>query len=143
MNKRPIRIANCSGFFGDRMSALAEVVSGGPVDVVTGDYLAEVTMTILAKQRRKNPELGYVPTFLGQLPAAMGTIVQKGIKVVVNAGGLNPTGLASALRTCGGEVWIEAEGRVDLRRRHRRSPRRAPRHESWLCEPRDGRRIAQ
>lgn len=98
MNKRPVRIANCSGFFGDRMSALAEVVNGGPVDVVTGDYLAEVTMTILAKMRRKNPELGYVPTFLGQLPAAMPAIIQNGIKVVVNAGGLNPTGLATTLK---------------------------------------------
>ena len=81
------------------MSALAEVVNGGPVDVVTGDYLAEVTMTILAKMRKKNPELGYVPTFLGQLPAAMPAIIEKGIKVVVNAGGLNPTGLATTLRS--------------------------------------------
>lgn len=96
--RRPIRIANASGFFGDRMSALAEVAQGGPVDVITGDYLAEVTMSILGKMRRKNPELGYVPTFLMQLAPAVPVLLEKKIKVVVNAGGLNPEGLANVLR---------------------------------------------
>jgi hypothetical protein len=96
--RRPIRIANASGFFGDRMSALAEVAQGGPVDVITGDYLAEVTMSILGKMRRKNPELGYVPTFLMQLAPAVPILLEKKIKVVVNAGGLNPEGLAKVLR---------------------------------------------
>ena len=93
-----MRIANASGFFGDRMSALAEVVRGGPVHVVTGDYLAEVTMGILAKQRFKNPELGYVGTFPTQLEPVLGSILERGIKVVVNAGGLNPHGLTAALK---------------------------------------------
>lgn len=96
--RRPVRIANASGFFGDRMSALAEVAQGGPVDVITGDYLAEVTMSILGKMRRKNPELGYVPTFLMQLAPAVPVLLEKKIKVVVNAGGLNPEGLAKVLR---------------------------------------------
>lgn len=96
--RRPVRIANASGFFGDRMSALAEVVRGGPVDVVTGDYLAEVTMGILAKQRLKNPALGFVGTFPAQLEPVLLTILERGIKVVVNAGGLNPHGLTAALR---------------------------------------------
>src|SRR6187402_364102 len=97
-DRRPVRIANASGFFGDRMSALAEVVNGGPIDVVTGDYLAEVTMGILAKQRAKNPALGFVGTFPMQLAPAMPVILERGIKVVVNAGGLNPHGLTAALK---------------------------------------------
>jgi hypothetical protein len=80
------------------MSALAEVASGGPIDVITGDYLAEVTMAILGKMRRKNPEAGYVPTFLAQLLPAMPTVLGRGIKIVVNAGGLNPTGMAQLMR---------------------------------------------
>ena len=97
-DRGPVRIANASGFFGDRMSALADVVQGGPIDVVTGDYLAEVTMGILVKQRLKNPELGYVATFLTQLEPVLGTILERRIKVVVNAGGLNPHGLTAALK---------------------------------------------
>ncbi|MBX3225978.1 MAG: DUF1446 domain-containing protein [Labilithrix sp.] len=104
--KRPVRIANASGFFGDRMSALAEVVRGGPIDVVTGDYLAEVTMAILGKQRRKNPDLGYAPTFLAQLQPVLATVLASGIKVVVNAGGLNPVGLAQAVRALGEKAGV-------------------------------------
>ncbi len=95
---RPVRIANCSGFFGDRMSALAEVVRGGPVDIVTGDYLAEVTMLVLAKLRLRNPEAGYAGSFLKQIQPVLGDIADRSIKVVVNAGGLNPAALAAAVR---------------------------------------------
>jgi hypothetical protein len=95
---RPVRIANCSGFYGDRMSALTEMVRGGPVDVVTGDYLAEVTMLILAKARLKDPGAGYARTFLPQLEPVLEEIAEKGVKVVVNAGGLNPAALAEATR---------------------------------------------
>ncbi len=94
---RPVRIANASGFFGDRHSALREVVRGGPIDVVTGDYLAEVTMMILGKQRAKNPALGFAATFVSQLEPVLIHVLEKGIKIVVNAGGLNPTGLAAAV----------------------------------------------
>ncbi|GAA3979919.1 DUF1446 domain-containing protein [Actinomadura viridis] len=92
--QRPVRIANASGFYGDRQSALAEMVTGGDVDVVTGDYLAEVTMLVLAKSRLKNPGAGYAATFPAQLAPVLGTILERDIKVVVNAGGLNPRGLA-------------------------------------------------
>src|ERR687888_789679 len=95
---RPVRIANCSGFYGDRMSALAEMVTGGPVDVVTGDYLAEVTMLVLARARAKRPGGGYAGSFLRQLEPVAGAIAERGIKVVVNAGGLDPAGLAAATR---------------------------------------------
>ncbi|GAA4630395.1 DUF1446 domain-containing protein [Actinoallomurus vinaceus] len=105
---RPVRIANCSGFYGDRLTALAEVVRGGPVDVVTGDYLAEVTMLVLAKNRLKKPTGGYATTFLRQLEPVAAEIAERGIKVVVNAGGLDPAGLARDTRA------LLAEAGVDL-----------------------------
>src|SRR5574341_1038558 len=95
---RPLRIANCSGFYGDRLSAAAEMVNGGPIDVLTGDYLAELTMTILWKGRLTNPDRGWAATFLTQLEQVLGTCMERGIKVVANAGGLNPAGLAAAVR---------------------------------------------
>jgi hypothetical protein len=94
---QPIRIANCSGFYGDRLAAAREMVEGGPIDVLTGDWLAELTMLILFKDRLKNPDGGYAKTFVRQMEQVMGTCLDRGIKVVANAGGLNPTGLAAAL----------------------------------------------
>lgn len=94
---KPLRIANCSGFFGDRLAAAREMVEGGPIDVLTGDYLAELTMAILWRLRRRDPEGGYVRTFLKQMEQVMGTCLDRGIKVVANAGGLNPAGLAGEL----------------------------------------------
>ena len=96
--KDKVIIANCSGFFGDRLSAAAEMVRGGPIDVLTGDYLAELTMALLFRLKMKNPEAGYTPTFLKQMEEIMGECLDKKIKVVSNAGGLNPRGLAAELR---------------------------------------------
>jgi hypothetical protein len=93
----PIRIANCSGFFGDRISAAREMVEGGPIDVLTGDWLAELTMLILARTRMKRPNGGYARTFVTQMEQVMGTCMDKGIKVVSNAGGLDPDGCADAV----------------------------------------------
>ena len=92
-----LRIANCSGFYGDRLSAAREMVEGGPIDVLTGDYLAELTMAILYRSRVKRPELGYATTFLTQMEQVLGRCLEKKIRVVVNAGGLNPKGCAEAL----------------------------------------------
>jgi hypothetical protein len=96
--RRPVRIANCSGFYGDRASAAREMVEGGPIDVLTGDYLAELTMLILWKARQRDPSAGYARTFLGQFEQVIGACLDRGITIVVNAGGLNPAGLASRLR---------------------------------------------
>jgi hypothetical protein len=93
----PIRIANCSGFFGDRITAAREMVDGGPIDVLTGDWLAELTMLILARTRVKRPNGGYARTFITQMEHVMGTCLDKGIKVVSNAGGLDPDGCADAV----------------------------------------------
>lgn len=97
MTTSPIRIANCSGFYGDRPSAAEEMVTGGPIDVLTGDWLAELTMLILSRIRNKNPNGGYARTFVTQMEHIMGTCLDKGIKVVSNAGGLNPRGCAEAI----------------------------------------------
>jgi hypothetical protein len=95
---RPVIIANCSGFFGDRISAAREMVEGGPIDVLTGDWLAELTMLILARQRLKHgPGAGYARTFLTQMEQVLGTCRDRGIRVVSNAGGLDPQGCADAL----------------------------------------------
>ena len=93
----PIRIANCSGFFGDRLSAAREMVEGGPIDVLTGDWLAELTMLILARTRMKRPGGGYAHTFVQQMEQVMGACLERGIKVVSNAGGLDPDGCAEAV----------------------------------------------
>lgn len=95
---RPVIVANCSGFFGDRISAAREMVEGGPIDVLTGDWLAELTMLILARQRLKHgPGAGYARTFLTQMEQVLGTCRDRGIRVVSNAGGLDPQGCADAL----------------------------------------------
>jgi hypothetical protein len=99
-------IANCSGFFGDRFSAAKEMVEGGPIDVLTGDYLAELTMAILFRQTLKDPNLGYVSTFLKQMEQVMGQCLDNNIKVVANAGGLNPKGLADKLETLADTLGI-------------------------------------
>jgi len=93
-----LRIGNCSGFYGDRLSAMCEMVEGGSLDVLTGDYLAELTMLILGKDALKDPSLGYARTFVRQLEDCLGTALERGTRIVSNAGGLNPAGLAERLR---------------------------------------------
>lgn len=107
--KPPIKIANCSGFYGDKLSAAKELVEGGPIDVLTGDYLAELTMAILFNQQRRSPEKGYVGTFIKQMRDVMEQCLNKNIKVVSNAGGLNPKGMAQALQTLADELGLKAK----------------------------------
>ena len=104
-----IRIANCSGFYGDKLSAAREMVEGGPIDVLTGDYLAELTMAILHAQKEKNPDAGYVGTFLKQVRDVLGTCLEKNIKIVSNAGGLNPKGMAKAVEAIANELGLNAK----------------------------------
>jgi Acyclic terpene utilisation family protein AtuA len=94
----PVRIGNCSGFYGDRLAAMREMLTGGDLDYLTGDYLAELTMLILARDRAKSPDRGYARTFLTQLEDCLGTALDRGVRIVANAGGLNPAGLATAVR---------------------------------------------
>ncbi|MET8294620.1 acyclic terpene utilization AtuA family protein [Streptomyces sp. NPDC005180] len=104
--RRPLRIANASGFYGDRFGAVREMLTGGPLDVLTGDYLAELTMLILGRDRLKDPGLGYAKTFLRQLEEGLGLAHERGVRIVTNAGGLNPAGLADAVRALARKVGV-------------------------------------
>ncbi|OBI79924.1 exopolyphosphatase [Mycobacterium sp. E740] len=98
MTSRAVRIGNCSGFYGDRLAAMREMLTGGDLDYLTGDYLAELTMLILARDRAKDPARGYAKTFLAQLEECLGLALDRGVRIVANAGGLNPAALADAVR---------------------------------------------
>ncbi|MCX5142032.1 acyclic terpene utilization AtuA family protein [Streptomyces sp. NBC_00338] len=102
----PLRIGNASGFYGDRFDAVREMLTGGPLDVLTGDYLAELTMLILGRSRLKDPSRGYATTFLRQLEEGLGLAHERGVRIVTNAGGLNPAGLADAVRELAGKVGV-------------------------------------
>ncbi|TQF68722.1 DUF1446 domain-containing protein [Rhodococcus spelaei] len=105
----PVRIGNCSGFYGDRITAMREMLEGGELDYLTGDYLAELTMLILGRDRMKDPNLGYAKTFLRQMEDCLGLAVDKGVRIVVNAGGLNPAGLTDKLREIAVKLGVAAE----------------------------------
>jgi hypothetical protein len=106
VSSEPIRIANCSGFFGDRLSAAREMVEDGPIDVLTGDWLAELTMLILSRIRAKRPGRGFAGTFVTQIEQVMGTCLDRGIKIVSNAGGLDPAGCAEAVVEVGERLGL-------------------------------------
>jgi hypothetical protein len=103
-----VRIGNCSGFYGDRLSAMREMLTGGDLDYLTGDYLAELTMLILGRDRAKHPDRGYAKTFLTQLEECLGLAHDRGVRIVANAGGLNPAGLAEAVRVLAERLGIPA-----------------------------------
>ncbi|MEE6169265.1 MULTISPECIES: acyclic terpene utilization AtuA family protein [unclassified Mycolicibacterium] len=102
-----VRIGNCSGFYGDRLSAMRDMLTGGELDYLTGDYLAELTMLILARDRARNPDRGYAKTFLLQLEESLGLALDNGVKIVANAGGLNPAGLAAAVRALAERLGLD------------------------------------
>jgi acyclic terpene utilization AtuA family protein len=112
----PLRVGNCSGFYGDRLSAMRELLEGGDLDVVTGDYLAELTMLILGKDQLKDPSLGYARTFVTQVSDCLALALEKGVRIVANAGGLNPAGLVEKLREVAAEqglaptiAWVDGD----------------------------------
>ena len=96
-----LRVGNCSGFYGDRLSAMREMLTGGELDVLTGDYLAELTMFILGRDFSADPAAGYARTFLVQLRDCLRLALDRGVRIVGNAGGVNPAGLAAAVRELG------------------------------------------
>jgi hypothetical protein len=93
-----LRIGNASGFYGDRFAAFREMLEGGELDVLTGDYLAELTMLILGRQRIEHADRGFAGSFLRQMEQCLGIALERGVTIVTNAGGLNPRGLVVALR---------------------------------------------
>ncbi|KIA64125.1 acyclic terpene utilization AtuA family protein [Nocardia vulneris] len=108
-NPEVLRIGNCSGFYGDRFSAMREMLEGGQLDVLTGDYLAELTMLILGRDRMKDPSLGYAKTFVKQLEDCLGLALERNVQIVANAGGLNPAGLAERLREVAADLGLDAK----------------------------------
>ncbi|KUM69807.1 acyclic terpene utilization AtuA family protein [Streptomyces griseorubiginosus] len=105
----PLRIGNASGFYGDRFDALREMLTGGELDVLTGDYLAELTMLILGRDRLKDPGAGYARTFLRQLEESLGLAHERGVRIVTNAGGLNPAGLATRIRELADRLGLDVK----------------------------------
>ncbi len=105
-----IRIANCSGYYGDKLDAAREMVEGGPIDVLTGDYLAELTMSILyAQKKQRGEEMGYVGTFLKQVEDVAKACIERGIKIVSNAGGLNPKSMADEVEKILSKLNLKAK----------------------------------
>jgi len=107
-----LRIGNASGFYGDRFAAVREMLDGGHLDVLTGDYLAELTMLILGRQRLQHPDRGYAVTFLRQMEDCLSIALERGVTIVTNAGGLNPTGLVTALRDLASRLGPEPGSRL-------------------------------
>ncbi|MEU3872482.1 MULTISPECIES: acyclic terpene utilization AtuA family protein [Streptomyces] len=103
-----LRVGNASGFYGDRFDALREMLTGGPLDVLTGDYLAELTTLILGRDRLKDPSAGWARTYLAQLEEGLGLAVDHGVKLVTNAGGLNPAGLAARITALADRLGVPA-----------------------------------
>lgn len=120
---RSVRIGNCSGFYGDRSTAMTEMLEGGPLDVLTGDYLAELTMLILARQKKKDSTSGYARTYLQQVTDNLALALQKRVRLVSNAGGMNPEALAQAIAAMAADqdldvkvAWVDGDditGRAD------------------------------
>ena len=102
-----VRIGNCSGFYGDRLSAMREMLEGGELDYLTGDYLAELTMLILGRDVMKDPSTGYAKTFVRQMSDCMALAKEKGVKIVADAGGLNTAGLADKLKEIASEQGLD------------------------------------
>src|SRR5262249_33354439 len=102
-----LRIANCSGFYGDRLAAAREMVEGGPIDVLTGDWLAERAMLVLAKNLSRDNGAGYARTFVTQMEQVMGQCLDRGIKVVSNAGGLTPDRCAEAVADVAAKLGLD------------------------------------
>ena len=101
-----LRVGNCSGFYGDRLSAMQEMLEGGELDVLTGDWLAELTMLILGRDRAKDPSTGYAKTFLRQLHDCLGLALDRRVTIVANAGGVNTPGLVTAIRALAAEQGL-------------------------------------
>ena len=107
--KKKIRIGNAGGYWGDDLSALKRQLTGGPLDYITMDFLAEITMSILQRQKQKNPELGYAGDFLDQIRECLPLIVKKKVKVISSAGGINPVGLGQKI------IEIAKEQRIKIK----------------------------
>ncbi|HEX9383375.1 MAG TPA: acyclic terpene utilization AtuA family protein, partial [Gemmatimonadaceae bacterium] len=102
-----VRVAAGQGFWGDDLDAPRRQVEGGPIDYLMLDYLAEVTMSILQKQKERDPALGYARDFIGAMESVLPAVLDRGVKVVANAGGVNPAACAVAVRAMAGKTGVK------------------------------------
>ena len=110
--KEKIRIASGQGFWGDMLDAPVQQVKGGQIDYLMLDYLAEVTMSIMQKQRARDPRAGYARDFVPMLREILPDCVEKNIRVTANAGGVNPVGCAEAVRDVARELGLKGRLRI-------------------------------
>lgn len=111
---RTVVVANCSAFWGDDPAGARSQVDGGPIDYLVGDYLAELTMAILHKQRLRNPDAGYAHDFVTHLRDVLPACVERGIKVISNAGGVNPLACKAAIERVAAELGLADRVRVGV-----------------------------
>jgi hypothetical protein len=111
---RVVRVAGGQGFWGDWLEAPRRQVEGGPIDYLMMDYLAEVTMSILQKQKERDPALGYARDFIGAFESVLNAVTDRGVRIVANAGGVNPLGCAAALRGVARERGADQAVRVGV-----------------------------
>ena len=98
MTERVVRVAGGQGFWGDSLDAPRQQVENGPIDYLMLDYLAEVTMSILQKQKERDPAMGYARDFVGAMDSVLDAVTDRGVRVVANAGGVNPPACATAVQ---------------------------------------------
>ena len=112
--KKVVRVAAGQGFWGDDLDAPRRQVEGGPIDYLMLDYLAEVTMSILQKQKERDPALGYARDFIGAMESVLPAVLDRGVKVVANAGGVNPAACAVAVKTMEGKTGAKGGLRIGV-----------------------------
>ena len=112
--KDKVVIANCGGFWGDDPTAARRQVEGGPIDYLVMDYLAEVTMAILQKQKAKKPDAGYATDFLVQMREVLPQCVARGVRIIANAGGVNPLACRAAVEKLAKELGIADRVKVGV-----------------------------
>ena len=111
---RIVRVASGQGFWGDWLEAPRRQVEGGPVDYLMLDYLAEVTMSILQKQKERDPKMGYARDFIGAVESVLPAVVQRGVRVIANAGGVNPPACAEAVRAVAAKAGVQDRLKVGV-----------------------------
>jgi hypothetical protein len=111
---RVVRVASGQGFWGDWLEAPRRQVEGGPIDYLMLDYLAEVTMSILQKQKERDPRMGYARDFIGAMESIFPAVAERGVRVVANAGGVNPEACAAALRETARRTGVDDKLRIGV-----------------------------
>ncbi len=111
---RVVRVASGQGFWGDWLEAPRRQVEGGPVDYLMLDYLAEVTMSIVQKQKERDPRMGYARDFIGAMGSVFPAVAERGVKVIANAGGVNPMACADAVLAAADKAGVRGKIRIGV-----------------------------